>query len=87
MNLKTMSNVFKVKISTIDNVKTFSRICEGFNCDIDVYAGRYIVDGRSILGILSFDLTKTLNVKINTGDEEVIEKFSDAIKEFKTDDD
>jgi phosphotransferase system HPr-like phosphotransfer protein len=82
-----MSNVFKVKISTIDNVKTFSRICEGFNYDIDVYAGRYIVDGRSILGILSFDLTKVLNVKINTDDEEVIEKFSDAIKEFKNDDD
>lgn len=82
-----MSNEFKIKINTIENAKNFSKICERFLPDVDVYYGRYIVDGRSILGILSFDLTKPLNVKIHTGDGKVIRHFADEIERFITDDD
>lgn len=82
-----MSNEFKIKINTIENAKNFSKICEKFLFDVDVYYGRYIVDGRSILGILSFDLTKPLNVKIHTGDGKAIRHFADEIERFVTDDD
>lgn len=82
-----MSNEFKIRINTIENAKNFSKICERFLLDVDVYYGRYIVDGRSILGILSFDLTKPLNVKIHTDDGKVIRHFADEIERFITDDD
>ena len=82
-----MSNEFKIRINTIENAKDFSNICEKFLFDVDVYYGRYIVDGRSLLGILSFDLMKPLNVKIHTEDEASIKNFSKRIERFITDDD
>lgn len=33
------------------------------NFDIDVFYNRIIIDAKSILGLLSLDLTKTLTVK------------------------
>lgn len=39
------------------------------NFDIDVFYNRIIIDAKSILGLLSLDLTKTLTVKCYGEDE------------------
>ncbi len=77
-----MSNEFKILINTVESARDFANACDKFDDDVDVYYGRYIVDGRSLLGILSFDLMKTLNVRINTDDQAVIWKFANAISRF-----
>ena len=40
------------------------------NFDIDVFYNRIIIDAKSILGLLSLDLTKTLTVKCYGEDED-----------------
>ena len=47
--------------------------------DIDVFYNRVIIDAKSMLGVLSLDLTKTLTVKYGGRDmkfEDVLSKYS-----------
>ncbi len=70
-----LDSEFKVVLNSLDKCKKFARICETCPVDVDVSCGRYMVDGKSILGLLSFDLCKPLTVEIRTTDTSVIEEF------------
>lgn len=71
----------KIKLTAIDEVKEF--VCAAGMCefDIDIFYNRVIVDAKSILGILSMDLTKELTVKYygdNFSFENTLNKYSVA---------
>ena len=48
------------------------------NFDIDVFYNRIIIDAKSILGLLSLDLTQTLTVKCYGEDE----KFKQVLSKY-----
>lgn len=73
---------FKVCIGTIDRVRTFVKICDTFDSDIDLSAGRYVVDAKSIMGIFSFDITRDLVVTIHSDNNDELYRFNDEMKEF-----
>lgn len=77
-----MKNYVKVKINTIDSAKEFVRVCENFNEDIYYIVGRYSIDAKSILGILSTTLGKIAKVKIYSKNIETIELFLDSINSW-----
>lgn len=77
-----MRNSVKVKLNDIENVREFSRICEMFSEDIDYIIGRYTIDSKSLLGILSTTLGKVAEVKIQTNNLKTINLFFDAIKNW-----
>ncbi|MBY0758659.1 MULTISPECIES: HPr family phosphocarrier protein [Sellimonas] len=63
---------------TASDVKEFVTSAEKCDFDIDVFYNRFIVDAKSILGVLSLDLTKTLTVQyagINPNFEATLNKF------------
>lgn len=71
-----------VRLDTIDKVKRF--VNELVNCpyDVDLLSDRYVVDGKSIMGIFSLDLTKPIEVKVHgeeTGD--LLERLKPFIAE------
>ena len=48
-------------------------------CNFDIFYNRIIIDAKSILGLLSLDLTKTLTVKCYGEDEDfnrVLSKYA-----------
>ena len=55
---------FIVNIDTIDKVKEFCNLCSKCADNVLVYSGRYIVSGKSIMGLFSLDLTKPLKVEL-----------------------
>lgn len=68
-----------VKLSNVEAVKDFNNKIFGMPGDFDLGSGRYIVDARSIMGIFSLDLSKPVELTINSDKEtEVVE----ALKEF-----
>lgn len=71
----------KVILNSIDDVKEF--VAQANKCvfDIDLLSGRYAVDAKSIMGIFSLDLTKTLTLVIHD-DSEKADEFLDDIKQF-----
>lgn len=64
---------FKVKISSIVDVKNFVNIVGKYDFDIDLVSERYVVDAKSIMGIFSLDLTKPIEVNVHTDDASEIE--------------
>ena len=53
-----------IKLSLTENVKTFVNIVSRYPYDIDLRAGRHVVDAKSILGIFSLDLSKPVTVEV-----------------------
>lgn len=71
-----------IKLDTINDVKKFVKICEKFEDNIDVRQGRWIIDGKSIMGVFSLNLTQPLNVTIDTTNEDMRKHFYKQIKEW-----
>ena len=70
-----------VLLNTIDKVKGFVNIVSTYNGDFDLSSERYVVDAKSIMGIFSLDLSKTLRVDIHDLGEadKAIEQLKDYI--------
>lgn len=58
----------EIKISSPESVKEFVKIVSRCACDIDLREGRHVVDAKSILGIFSLDLSKSLLLEIFSDD-------------------
>lgn len=70
----------KIKLGSITDVKEFTTLANSCSFELDLISGRYAVDARSIMGIFSLDLTKTLTLVIHAGDEECKEFLEEAEK-------
>ncbi len=66
----------KIRLASITEAKDFvSAACE-CDFDINVFYNRMIIDAKSILGVLSMDLTKVLTVEYD-GEDRTLEEFLD----------
>ena len=52
----------KIKLNAREDVQEFVNAASKCDFDIDIYYNRFLIDAKSILGILSMDLTKVLTV-------------------------
>lgn len=71
-----------LKFDTFDKVRKFTSIANTFSCDIDIKRGRYVIDGKSMMGILILDFTKPLLATIHSSSKSEIDKFKDVMREF-----
>ena len=53
-----------IKLSLAENVKYFVNIANKYPYDLDLRVGRHVVDGKSILGIFSLDLSKPITLEV-----------------------
>lgn len=68
-----------IKLSLAENVKTFVNTVNRYPYDMDLRAGRHVVDAKSILGIFSLDLSKPITLEVYTDD---CEDLMNDIKSF-----
>ena len=73
----------KIKLSTIADVRDFVNAMVSFGGDVDLASGRYVVDGKSIMGIFSLALLNPLDMTIRgeAGAEELLNKVARFIVE------
>lgn len=77
-----MKNTIKIKLNNIEDAKKFVDICNIFeSVDIDYIIGKYSVDAKSIMGVLSTSLGRIANIKLNKADQESIDLFCNLIKD------
>ena len=74
----------KVNLNNIESAKKFVEICNYYHSEINVYSGRYIIDGKSILGILSLNLLNPVEVEIVSKSEVEADSFINMMKQFET---
>ena len=72
----------KIRLSTISDVRDFVNIVASYDGDVDLISGRYMVDGKSIMGIFSLDLSKPIALEAHTDDASA---FFAKIKPFIVD--
>ena len=69
-------------IGTLEDVKKLIAITTKFEEAIDITQGKYNVDGKSIMGVLSLDLTRAVTIKITTENIERAENFFNKVSEI-----
>lgn len=52
----------RININNIERVKAFVKACNKLDCDVIVISGKYAVDGKSLMGIFSLDLSNDIMV-------------------------
>ena len=66
----------QIRLKSVEDVNEFVALASLNQGDVDIRCDRYVVDAKSILGILSLDLKNVLTVDIYAGDlESKIQKF------------
>lgn len=68
----------KIMLPTMAEAKRFVDEATKCDFDIDVFYNRVTIDAKSILGVLSLDLTRVLTVQFN-GENEEFEEYLDSI--------
>ena len=56
----------KISLNSIDKVKAFVNEISKFDCDFDLVSGRYVIDAKSIMGIFSLDLSRSLKLTLHS---------------------
>lgn len=68
----------KIKLNATEEVQEFVNAATKCDFDIDIYYNRFLIDAKSILGILNVDLTKVLTVECHGESKE----FDRTLKKF-----
>lgn len=78
-----MKTRLTVILNNYNNAQKFNNVVNTFNDDIDVIKGRYIIDGKSLMGLFTLDLSKPVDVVLWSDDRNDIERFNEVMKEFE----
>ncbi len=57
-----------LKLSQAEEIKEFVNTVNRYAYEMDLRAGRHVVDAKSILGIFSLDLSKPISLEIYSDD-------------------
>lgn len=74
--------IAKVILGTMTNARKLVSIAEGISCDAELCSGRYVVNAKSMLGVLSIPEFKSGELHIHTDEEnecnQILEKLLEA---------
>ena len=71
-----MTKQRRIMLPTVADAKEFVSVASKCDFDIAVFYNRVIIDAKSILGVLSLDLTRVLTVSYS-GENQEFEEFLD----------
>ena len=71
----------EIYINTIDDIKKFNQAAIASGCDIDLTHGRYTVDAKSLIGIMTLNLSEPVGIVFHTEDLDIVNNFNEWIVE------
>lgn len=76
-------NKIKIRLTTPELIAEFINICSGYDCDINLYDQRNIIDAKSIIGVFAITQGKEIEVQAISSDESIILSFIKDMKKFE----
>ena len=73
----------KIKLNTLNDANSFVKAVDKYDYDVDAICGRYVIDAKSIMGLLSLGLPKSVEIIIHTNNKNVISKFTEDISKWE----
>lgn len=77
-----MNKRITVNLNDFTKARKFINEVSKFISDVDVIRDRYIIDGKSAIGIFTLDLSKPVDVEIHSDNEYEIKRFNEIMEEF-----
>ena len=72
---------FQVLLTSVADVKDFVDAAAACPAEVDVLSGRYVVNGKSIMGLFSIDMSAPITVVVH-GDGEGERQFRSNVESF-----
>lgn len=69
-----------IMLPDIETIKKFVEFANRFDVPVTLFSDKYVVNGKSIMGIFGLDLTKPVEVEIG---ENFPSEFKEQLKVFK----
>lgn len=68
-----------VRLGSIDDVKDFVKKANLLSYDVDLSLGKYTVDGKSIMGIFSLDLSREIELTIHSDSPAFLDEITEYV--------
>lgn len=78
-----LTKKYKIALKTIDDVRVFVNEMNKLKGSVTVNSEKYSVDGKSILGIMSLNLTKPLTVEVNYDKDDNMQRCEIILNNWK----
>lgn len=75
--------IMRLKLNTLNDANSFVKAIDKYDYDVDAVCGRYVIDAKSIMGLLSLGIPKSIDVIIHTNNKNVINDFENDISPWK----
>lgn len=69
-----------ISLSSLDKIKNFAGIVSNLDSEIDLISGRYVVNAKSIMAVLSLDLSK--DIQMNIYNEKIFDDAKKILQDF-----
>lgn len=76
-------NKKEIKLNTQELIEEFVNVCSGYDCDINLYDGKNVLDAKSLIGVFAIAQGKVLEVQAVTSNESVISRFIEDMRKFE----
>ncbi len=73
-----------IYLSQVERVKEFVDAANKFESDVDIIMGHYVVNAKSILGVLSLDLSGAIDVEIHSENPQEVTYFNNVMLPFES---
>ena len=70
-----------IRLPNVTRVQEFTSAMREFDFEVDLTSGRYVINGKSIMGILSLDLAHPIQVTAEVPEHKK-ERFLEVIQSF-----
>lgn len=71
-----------IRLNTIDDANNFVKVIDKYEYDIDAVYGKYVIDAKSIMGLLSLGIPKKINIVIHSNNSNIIKQITSDISEW-----
>lgn len=75
-------NKIKIKLTTPEMIAEFINVCSKYDCDINLYDGRNVIDAKSLIGVFAIAQGKPLEVQVISSEENIISAFIEDMRKF-----
>ena len=73
----------KIHLKDMNDMNSFINSNQFYDGEIDVVQDRYMINGRSFLGLCSLDFDKPIDVTIKTGNKNVESDYYKMLKKWE----
>lgn len=72
-----------LKLNSVTSIERFVHLNVSMPFYIDVASGRYVVDGKSIMGIFSIDASNPVDCILHSDEKELLNIYKDRLSQIE----